>query len=81
MISFNVSAIDIILAITVTILAILYLRKIKERFPEQLSYRSLTKNVKQQNPTFDFQNMYPKNFNTLENLNDTEDYNLTIKDL
>jgi hypothetical protein len=81
MISFNISAIDIILAIAVSILAILYLRKIQERFPEQLSYRSLIKNVKQQNPTFDFQKMYPKKFNTFNNLNDADDDNLVIQDL
>jgi len=73
MISFNISAIDIILALTVAVLAILYLRKIQERFPEKLSYRSVTKEVKQQNPAFDFQNTYPKNMNNFENLNELDD--------
>ena len=46
MISFNISAIDIILAISIAILAGLYLRKFQEVFPEKLSYRSIAKNIK-----------------------------------
>ena len=48
MLSFNLSFIDIILAISVAVLTILYMKKIQERFPEELSYRSITKNIKKQ---------------------------------
>ena len=46
MISFNISAIDIILAISIAILAVLYLKRFQELFPEKLSYRSIAKDVK-----------------------------------
>lgn len=61
MISFNLSAIDIILAISIIALFILYLRKIQEIFPDQLSYRSLTKGIKKQNFVSDFPENYSEN--------------------
>ena len=70
MISFDISAIDIILAMSVAILTILYLRKIQESFPDELSYRSLIKNVKRQDSGFDFETVYPKNLNNFESLDD-----------
>jgi len=48
MLSFNLSIIDVILAISVAVLTILYMKKIQERFPEELSYRSITKDIKKQ---------------------------------
>ena len=71
MLSFNVSAIDIILVFSVAILTILYMRKIQERFPEELSYRSITKNLKRQNPSLDFPNDYsecPYDFKNMDEL-------------
>ena len=73
MLSFNLSAIDIILVISVAILTMLYMRKIQERFPEELSYRSITKNLKRQNPSLDFPNDYsgcPYDFKNTDELGD-----------
>ncbi|MFC1487625.1 hypothetical protein ACFLRN_08075 [Thermoproteota archaeon] len=73
MLSFNLSAIDIILVISVAILTMLYMRKIQERFPEELSYRSITKNLKRQNPSLDFPNDHSEglyDFNSIDELCD-----------
>ena len=53
MLSFNITAIDIILVVAVIILTILYLKRIQE-YPEELSYPSLTKNLEKQNYTPNF---------------------------
>ena len=64
MISFNISAIDIILAITIAILAVLYLKRFQELFPEKLSYRSIAKDAKLKSS----QNVTPTTFSIFENV-------------
>ena len=66
MISFNISAIDIILAITIAILAVLYLKKTQEIFPEKLSYRSISKDIKKQTLNSGFQNENLETFSIFE---------------
>jgi hypothetical protein len=73
LISFNISAIDIILAVTIVVLAILYLRKMQHIFPEKLEYESVRRDVKRQDPYFDFKNVYPQNLNSYEDLDDSDD--------
>jgi hypothetical protein len=73
LISFNISAIDIILAVTIVVLAILYLRKMQHMFPEKLEYESVRRDVKRQDPYFDFKNVYPQNLNSYEDLDDSDD--------
>ncbi|KON32501.1 hypothetical protein AC477_02950 [miscellaneous Crenarchaeota group-1 archaeon SG8-32-1] len=73
MISFNISAIDIILAVTIVVLAILYLKKMQHIYPEQLEYGSIRRDVKRQDPSFDFRNIYPQNLNAYEDLDDSDD--------
>ena len=73
MITFNISAIDIILAATIVVLAILYLKKIQQIYPEKLEYGSVKRDVKRQNPDFDFRNVYPQNLNDYEDLDDSDD--------
>jgi hypothetical protein len=62
MISFNISAIDIILAITIAILAVLYLKRFQELFPEKLSYRSIAKDVESKSS----HNVTPTTFSIFE---------------
>jgi hypothetical protein len=69
MLSFNITAIDIILAIAVIILTILYLKKTQD-FPEELSLRSLTKNLKQQHHTSDFQDDFAEMPTSCQNNNE-----------
>jgi hypothetical protein len=66
MISFNISAIDIILGITIAILAVLYLKKTQELFPEKLSYKSISKDVKKQTINSGFQNENSETFSIFE---------------
>lgn len=73
MISFNISAIDIILTVTIVVLAILYLKKIQHIYPEKLEYGSVKRDVKRQDPSFDFSNVYPQNLNDYEDLDDSDD--------
>jgi hypothetical protein len=72
MISFTVSAIDIILALAVVMLSILYLRKVQS-FPESLSFDSVTHDVRQQDPSYDFQSLLPETLDDYEELDDSED--------
>ena len=73
MISFNISAIDIILAVVIVVLAILYLKKMQHIYPEQLEFGSVRRDVKRQDPSFDFRNVYPQNLNDYEELDDSDD--------
>ena len=73
MISFNITAIDIILAVTIVVLAILYLKKMQQIYPEKLEYGSVKRDIKRQNPGFDFQNVYPQNLNSYDDLDDSDD--------
>ena len=82
MLSFSVSAIDLILAICVVILIILYLKESK-KYPEELSYNSITKNIKKQgyssNHTFFFPDDQSK-FINIDEFDDTQvDYKETVK--
>lgn len=74
MLSFNITAIDIILAIAVIILTILYLKKTQD-FPEELSLRSLTKNLKHQNLTLNLQDDFAELPTNCQNNNDFSENN------
>jgi hypothetical protein len=72
MISFNVSAIDIILALAVIVLGVLYLRKVQS-VPESLSFSSVKHDIKQQDPSYDFQSLLPESFSDFEELDDSDE--------
>jgi hypothetical protein len=72
MISFTISAIDIILALAVVMLSILYLRKVQS-FPESFSFDSIKHDVEQQDPSYDFQDLLPETLDYSEELDDSED--------
>lgn len=73
MISFSISAIDIVLTLAVVVLGILYLRKIHEGYPVSLSFDSVKHDVKQQDPYYDFQAILPDSLNDYEELDDSEE--------
>jgi len=76
MLSFNLSVIDIILVICVVILTILYLNTSK-KYPEELSYRSITKNIKKQSYSPNVLSSHPQDQNEFVSTDDTnvkEDY-------
>ncbi len=72
MISFTVSAIDIILALAVILLSILYLRKVQS-FPASLSFNSVRHDVQREDPSYDFQSLLPETLDDYEELDDSED--------
>lgn len=73
MISFTVSAIDIILTLAVVVLGILYLKRIHESYPLSLSFDSVKHDVKQQDPSYDFQTIFPESLNDSEELEEPDD--------
>ena len=76
MLSFSLSVIDIILVICVVILTILYLN-ISKKYPEELSYRSLTRNIKKQSYSPNVLSAHPQDQDELVSTDDTnvkEDY-------
>ena len=61
-------------------LSILYLRKIQEHFPDELSYKSITKNTNQKNFFSNFQSEYTKPTCDFENTNKFIDNTLISED-
>lgn len=73
MISFTVSMIDIVLTFAIVVLGILYLRKIHESYPMSLSFDSVKHDVKEQDPSYDFQAILPDSLSGYEELDDSEE--------